>query len=91
MSIKVLELVKYSELGQLSIDKQVQVVGGGGRTSLPTPKERYETDLGKYANGQAEIGSNGDVVTFSYIAGRFGRPEKVVDSFRVNGDNIQSV
>jgi hypothetical protein len=88
MSIKVVKLTKNSELVKLSIDEQVKVVGGG-LFSSPTPKERYESDLGKYANGQAEIGSNGDVVTFSYKKpGLFGG--KAVDSFRVNGDNIQS-
>ncbi len=90
MSIKILKLVKYSELGKLSIEKQIKVVGGGGILFAPTPKQRYENDLVKYANGQAEIGSNGDIVTFSYQTfGRFGG--KIVDYFQVSGDNIQLV
>ncbi len=89
MSIKVLELTRNSKLVELSIEKQIKVVGGGGRGGVPpTPKQLYETDLVKYANGQTEIGSNGDVVTFSYrTVGRAGG--KVVDSFQVSGDNIQ--
>ena len=70
MSIKFLELVKHSELGNLSIDEQIKVKGGSDLSQGDISKLQavfnlqYEYDLRRYTQGASDISSSGDIVTF---------------------------
>jgi hypothetical protein len=69
MSIKVLELAKNSEMGDLSIDKQ-KMVRGGVNPTYDRSVKNYNQSLTAYADGKANISSSGDIVTFVSSDGR---------------------
>jgi hypothetical protein len=83
MSLKISNLQQNNELVELSVDEQMKLVGGVSGFKQ-TPENLYSIDLGKYARGEASIGSSGDFVTFSYEAN--GR---VVDSFKISGGTVE--
>ncbi len=61
MTVKVLELVRNSEMSNLSIDKQTRVIGG---LDPRLSREFYAQSLLQYALGNFKISSSGDTVSF---------------------------
>jgi hypothetical protein len=97
--IKVLNLAKNSEIGDLSIDMQEGVGGGAYVSNYVSPSEIYQAGLEAYAGGSADIGyRGGDIIEISNngnasntLNGDYFRQNFVSATFSVKGDNVALV
>jgi hypothetical protein len=90
MSIKVLELTKSNESVELSIDEQIQVVGGEDFTG-----GRYGDALKAYSDGKANISNKGDIVKIDFtdvapVAYFYTYPGDYID-FQVTNSSVEIV
>jgi hypothetical protein len=80
MTVKILELIKNSEMGNLSIDKQISIMGG---LDPRLNKEFYAQSLLQYARGNFTISSSGDAVSFID-----SRDNSLVGTFVIKDNNV---
>jgi hypothetical protein len=88
MKIEVLELTKNSELVEVSIDEQKIIVGGLGIYPNSYP---YSGALQGYANGNYNISSSGDTITFTPVNPGINTGKYPKVSYEVKGDSVTQI
>ncbi len=88
MNIKTLELTNKNKFDRLSIDEQKIIVGGSGIYPNSYP---YSSALQGYANGNYNISSFGDTITFTPVNSGINTGNYPKVSYQIKGDSVTEI